>query len=66
VVRKKDASVKHVGAYLAQKVNIIAKQKGYKKVIHAFMIDTNASNKISAQQSASTYKKYTLYGKQIN
>jgi len=66
VVRKKDASIKHVGAYLAQKINYLAKKSGYNKVIHAFMIDTNASHKISTQQSASTYKAYALYGMKIN
>ncbi len=65
MVRLKDSPFKAVGKFLSAKINLIAKQKGYGKVIHALMIEDNASRKISEKMDIEHFKSYVLYAKNI-
>jgi L-amino acid N-acyltransferase YncA len=62
MARLPDSKYKGIGSYLTIKVIQIAKQKGYKRIIHAFMIADNNSVKISEKHEIETFKRYTLYG----
>ena len=62
LVRKKDSPFKGVGKFLSAKLYQIAKARGYNKMIHALMIEDNASRKISERMAVDHYKSYLLYG----
>ena len=62
MARKISSSYRGIGSYLAGKTIQIAKESGYKKVIHALMIKDNASLRISEKYTRQAYKSYTLYG----
>lgn len=51
-----------IGGYLASKTNLIAKTQGFEKIIHALMIDDNASVRISEKHAGEAFKTYALYG----
>ncbi|MBL1278701.1 MAG: hypothetical protein COA33_000380 [Fluviicola sp.] len=61
IARRKESTYKGIGSYLAVKVMQIAKELGYKKVIHALMIQNNASVKISKVNDGDRFKSYALY-----
>lgn len=66
MARKVDSQFKGVSKFLTEKTYQIATSKGYDTAIHAFMIEENASNKISAQQyESSEYASYSLYGLEL-
>lgn len=65
MARKISSSYRGIGRYLAEKIIQIAKESGYKKVIHALMIKDNASLRISEKYTRQDYKSYTLYGAKL-
>lgn len=62
IVRKQDAPIQEIGKYLSHKTSQMALDRGYKKIIHALMIEDNTSNRISEKLQTDNYKSYTLYG----
>lgn len=62
LVRRKDTIFKGIGAYLGAKTLQLGIDAGYTKIIHAFMIETNRSVKISEHYHVKKYKSYALYG----
>ncbi len=62
VVRRQSSPFRGIGNYLIGKISQIAKEIGYKKVVHAFMIDDNTSLHISKKYTEAEYKSYALYG----
>ncbi len=64
MARKKESSFRGIGSYLAGKTIQLAKDLGYTKVVHAFMIKDNASRAISDKYATDGgfYKNYALYG----
>jgi hypothetical protein len=62
MVRRKSSPFRGVGSYLAGKIVQIAKEAGYKKVVHALMIRDNVSMQISKKYTGDAYKSYALYG----
>jgi len=65
MARLQTSNYKGIGSYLAAKVIQIAKEKGYKRMIHAFMIEDNNSVEVSEKYKIKTFKKYTLYGQEL-
>jgi L-amino acid N-acyltransferase YncA len=65
VVRKKSSPFKGIATYLYAKIIEMAKKGGYTKIIHALMINDNASHKISKTQTGQSYKSYSLFGFKI-
>lgn len=61
MVRKPGTPFKGIGSYLSLKVMQLAKEKGFKRVIHAMMISNNASLQISRKTKAKVFKEYRLY-----
>jgi len=62
MARKRDSKFKGIGSYLAAKTIALAKEQGFKKIIHAFMIKDNASKLISEKYADAPFKTYALYG----
>ncbi len=62
VARKENSPYRGVGTYLVDKLIAKAMQRGYKKAIHAFMLETNDSMVISARYNHKGQKSYSLYG----
>jgi L-amino acid N-acyltransferase YncA len=62
MVRRRSSPLRGIGSYLAGKIVQIAKDTGYKKVVHALMIRDNASMQISKKFTGDAYKSYALYG----
>lgn len=62
MARKRNTPFKGVGRYLALKLMMEAKNQAYQKVIHALMIEENASRQISKKTNGKPYKAYQLYG----
>ncbi|MEN0046138.1 MAG: hypothetical protein AAF806_03655 [Bacteroidota bacterium] len=65
LARKKGSSLRGLGAYLIAKTYQTVKSLGYQKVIHAMMIQDNASVNLSEKYSGDAYKEYVLYGKKM-
>lgn len=66
MARRADSPFKGVSKFLTEKTYQIASAKGYYRAIHAFMIDENASTKISTEQyEGSEYASYSLYGLEL-
>ncbi len=65
LVRKKTSPFKSVAGYLMAKITGIAINRGYSKIIHAFMHSDNASLKISKSLNGVHYKNYSLYGQKL-
>jgi len=65
IVRKKSSSFKGIGSYLANKTIAMAKDGGYTKIIHAFMITDNNSVQLSKKHAANHYKNYSLFGQKL-
>lgn len=49
----------------ADMVYTLARDKGYKKILHAFMHENNASISISKNFNASVFRQYALYGRNL-
>lgn len=60
MARLKDSRFLKIGRYMLQKTNHLAHSAGYTKIIHAFMIQDNASLAIS-EANTEIYKSYQLY-----
>lgn len=54
-----------MGNVLGSKFKRRAMENGYQYIIHAFMIESNASRSLSQHFSGSVLKEYDLYGKHI-
>lgn len=65
LARKKGSSLRGLGAFLIAKTYKTVKSLGYQKVIHAMMIQDNASVNLSEKYSGDAYKEYVLYGKKV-
>jgi len=61
MVRKPGTPFKGIGSYLSLKVMQLAKEKGFKRAIHAMMMSSNASLQISRKTKAKVFKEYRLY-----
>lgn len=62
IARKIDSPYKGISQYLTGRVTQVAKQKGYKKIVHAMMIHDNHTVSGSAKYNGADYKSYSLYG----
>ncbi|MEP6626724.1 MAG: hypothetical protein ABJA32_02025 [Ginsengibacter sp.] len=51
-----------LGAVMANRIIVLAKERGYKSVIHAFMMDDGSSSESSRKFFGNVYKEYVLYG----
>lgn len=54
-----------LGNILASRFKQRALKNGYRYILHAFMIESNASKSLSQHFSGRVWKEYELYGKQI-
>lgn len=61
MARKADSTIRGLGHYLAKKTSLIAKKKGFSRVIHALMRNENCSRTFSEQYGGGRYKSYALY-----
>ena len=52
-----------IGSVLMAKVTRIARRKNFVAAIHALMMETNVSNKISSKFSGTKFRTYSLYSK---
>ena len=62
LARAADSNFKGLGNLLLAKVVLLAKQRGYRSIIHAFMMQQNTSNVLSEKYAGKPYKSYALYG----
>lgn len=62
LARRKDSPYRGIGSYLVHKTYQLAKQQGYSSLIHALMIQENASVSISGNYTNKEFKSYSLYG----
>lgn len=65
LARKKQTSLRGIGAYLIGKTYQIARRRKFERVIHALMIHDNHSVNISNNYEGDAFKSYTLYGKEL-
>lgn len=65
LARDNNKAYSGLGNVLGNMMTRYAKENGYKAVIHAFMLGTNASRDLSKQYSGEYYKHYQLYGKEL-
>ncbi len=65
VARLPESKYAGLGRYLVDRVQKEAFINGYRRVIHALMLDQNVSGKISLRY-ASPVRKYTLYSRQLS
>ena len=61
LARRKDSKFKGIGLFLATKTRQLAKINGCKSLIHAFILENNASVNISKKFNTDSYKSYSLY-----
>ena len=54
-----------IGNILLNKISKIAKKKGFKKWIFAFMYSNNTSQKMAKRNKAEIMREYAIYGKEI-
>jgi hypothetical protein len=64
VARAPDKKYTGLGNYLVYCIHQQAAKRGFKKIIHALMHETNVSRKIS-DKSALTIRRYRLYGREL-
>ena len=62
---RKNSPYKGIATYLARRLNQIASEMGYEKIIHALMIKDNLSMNAS-KKFGHELRSYSLYGKQLN
>ncbi len=62
IARDKSKQWAGLGHVLANRVIRLVKSKGYKSIIHAFMIEQATSTAISKDFLGTVYKNYVLYG----
>jgi hypothetical protein len=66
VILKTYAScTKGLGGLLARKFHRRAREKGYRRVIHALMHESNLSARHSAKLGARVFRRYALWGKRL-
>lgn len=65
IARLADSPFQQMGHYFCEKIKQIAQAKGCTRVIHAFMINNNASSRISELLMGQPFKSYTLYGSHL-
>ncbi len=65
IVRKRSSPLRGVISNLGGVTVRVAKDKGYKRMIHALVLSDNASKKVSERYNGSMYKSYALYGKRV-
>lgn len=63
LARDADAKYRGLGAVLLSKVIKSAKEKGFVAGIHALMLKTNVSTKVSTDYDGKDYRQYTLFSK---
>jgi hypothetical protein len=61
LARRKDSKFNGIGGYLGQKTYQLAKEKGYKQLIHALMSQDNSSVVLSEKYNTIPFKSYALY-----
>jgi len=61
IARHPDAQWRGMGQVLAQKIVSTAKQRGYKAMIHAFLIDEGTSTALSQSYHGEVISHYSLY-----
>lgn len=62
VARLPESRYAGIGQVLGKLVYSVAQQKGITSFVHAFMIDDNASNRLSGNLAGHPFKTYSLYG----
>ncbi len=65
LVRKKEAPFKGIGRFLVGKINQVAHQKGFDKIIHAYMKKDNVSVNTSRHYNGTPCKKHVLYAAKL-
>ena len=66
LVRNEDKKWSGLGSILANRIIRLVKSKGYKAIVHAFIINQGTSTGVSNVFSGAFYKNYVLYGKKIS
>lgn len=66
IVRDPSCEYKGLGAFLIWHSHQIAKNKGYQKMINAFMHEQNTSLYLSKKAGHHPIREYVLYGKQLS
>ena len=61
VARAEGFRLRGLGTYLTDLIYKIAPERGYDRIVHAFMRDDNDSIRISERLNGSDYKSYALY-----
>jgi GNAT superfamily N-acetyltransferase len=54
-----------LGTLLGRRCHEIAREKGYRRAIHALMREDNTSGHISARLGARVIRRYVLYGRRL-
>jgi len=62
LARRSNSPYRGIGAYLIHKTYQLAKEQGYKSIVHALMLKDNVSVNISEKYADGDYKSYSLYG----
>ena len=65
LARRSNSPYRGIGAYLIHKTYQLAKEQGYKSIVHALMLKDNASVNISEKYDGGDYKSYSLYGYEL-
>ena len=66
IAKKNHPRYNRLAWYLSHNAQKIAKEKGYKKVIHALMRDGNASIKLSEMEASKLYSTYKIYAYELS
>ena len=66
LAKKKGKRFNKLGWFLSHNAQLIAKNKGYKKVIHALMVDGNPSIRLSMLEKSKLHGTYKLYSYEIS
>lgn len=62
LARRSNSPYRGIGSYLVHKTYQLAKEQGYQSIVHALMINDNASVSLSQKYDGTDYKSYSLYG----
>ncbi|MFI5150028.1 MAG: hypothetical protein ACHQRM_09870 [Bacteroidia bacterium] len=65
IARDNSSAWKGLGQVIANRVIRLIKERGYKSIVHAFMIEGATSTEASRAFNGTTYKQYALYGMDI-
>ena len=65
LARSKDRRYAGLGHVLANRVIRLARARGYRSVVHAFIVEQGDATRVSGNFAGRPYKKYVLFGKEL-